>query len=61
MSRVIVWTIALVMGLLGVAVGVGVKHVWQDHAALHELALIESLRIQRSQQQARPTDDAAGK
>lgn len=53
--------LVFLLGAVGVFSGFAVKHLWQDHAALHELALIESLRIQRSQQQARPTDDAAGK
>lgn len=39
--------IGLLGGVLGVLLMLGAKHVWQDHAALHELAVIE---LQRQQQ-----------
>lgn len=37
----------LVAGIIGVLLMLGARHVWQDHAALHELAVIE---LQRQQQ-----------
>lgn len=62
MSRLTIWALAFLLGILGVAVGIAGKHVWQDHAALHELAQIEMLRIQQTQRAGpQPTDDAAGK
>lgn len=39
--------LVFLLGAVGVFSGFAVKHLWQDHAALHELALIESLRMQQ--------------
>jgi hypothetical protein len=39
--------VGLVAAVIGVALSLGVVHVWRDHLALHELALIE---VQRQQQ-----------
>jgi hypothetical protein len=43
------WLLPITLGLLSALLGVAVitlgQHLWQDHLALHELAVIEMQRL----------------
>jgi hypothetical protein len=41
--------VGFLAGVLGVAMVWGARHVWMDHLALHELAVIEMGRQQQGQ------------
>jgi uncharacterized membrane protein YoaK (UPF0700 family) len=50
-NRVLAVGLCVVAGMAGMGAFLALKHVWMDHMALHELAVIE---LQRQQAAPRP-------